>query len=142
MPEPHQRWVWGGAPRAARRGFTLIEILISVVILASASVLVMQALARGAYTLAVATNRIRAYAFVATKMAELSTSLRQGIAPDRSGHFRVGRDEFRWYVQSSELPDGPKLELITLTVGWRQGRRPYEARVGMVRRVPTEKEQS
>ena len=117
------------------RGLTLIELLISVAILASAAVLIMQALARGAYTLALADNRLKAYAFCATKMADLEMQFNSAAALDTHGEFRSGRDQFEWHVESSAISDDPTLELITLTVGWQQGRDAYTSHVSALRHL-------
>ncbi len=117
-------------------GLTLVEILISVALLASASVLIMQALARGAYVSTLAHSRMRAYTFAAAKMADVDLSFAQGIEPDPEGQFRVGRQQFQWHLQASPLPDEPTLEEVTLTVDWRQGKHPYESHVSVLRRLP------
>ena len=124
-----------GNCRSHRVGLTLIEILISVVILAFASVLILQALAKGAYTLNVAKNRMRAYAFACAKMADLELSFKQGARPAPTGEFRVGRDRFQWRVETSKLPERPPLERVTLTVQWHQGRKAYESQVSTFERV-------
>ena len=117
------------------RGLTLIEILISVIILASASVLMMQALAKGAYTLTVAKNRISAYAFAASKMADLELALEQGAELDPRGQFRIGRDAFQWRVEQAPFDEGPNLERVTLTVEWHQGRHDYASQVNTLRHL-------
>jgi hypothetical protein len=115
---------------------TLVEILVSVALLASASVLVMHALAQGAYVSTLAHNRLRAHAFATAKMADLDLSEAQGIAPDPEGQFRIGRQQFQWRVYAAPLQDEPALEEVTLTVDWRQGRHTHESRVSTLRRLP------
>ena len=119
-------------------GFTLVEVLISVAILAVGSVLIMQALARGAYALAVAAQRSTAYSFAAAKLADLELSARQGIVPNSAGRFGTGARQCEWRVDASPLDDEPQLALLTLTVGWRQGRYQYESRFSTVQRLPPE----
>ncbi len=120
----------------SKRGLTLIEILVSVVILASAVVFIMQALARSTFTLALAKNRLAAYAFSSAKMAELETAYAQGAVPkEGAGHFRVGRDEFDWRVDASASSEDPQLERVTPTVEWRQGSNAYESQMSMLQRV-------
>ena len=125
-------------PRANTRAFTLIEILVSVAILASAIVLIMQAFARGAYALSLSRNRLRAYTFAAAKMADLELGVRQGIPPKPDGQFRIGQDRFHWQVSAAPIPDEPALALVTLTVGWTQGRREYTSQTSLVTRIPEE----
>lgn len=125
-------------PRAPCRGLTLIEVMVSVAILASASVLILQALARGAHTLALAKNRLRAYTFASAKLPDVELSLAQGNPPTTAGEFRAGHDQFEWRVDTLADPDTPELQQITLTVAWRQGPTPYETRVGTLRYIPPE----
>jgi hypothetical protein len=117
---------------------TLVEILISVAILAVGAVLIMQALARGAYALSAAHVRSQVYAFSAAKMADLELSLQQGVAPNTEGQFGVGREQIRWRVKTTLVDDEPELQLVTLIVSWRQGRHDYESSVATVQRVPVE----
>ena len=122
----------------SKRGLTLIELLVSVTILASAIVLIMQALARSTYTLSLATSRLNANTFSRAKMAELELNFAQGIAPTPYGRVRMGREAFTWHVDSAPSPDDPQLELVTLTVEWQQGRRPYASQVSLLARLPQE----
>ena len=128
-----------GVPRAPRQGLTLVEVLISVAILAVGAVLIMQALARGAYGLTVASNRSTAYAFAAAKLVDLELSAQQGTVPKTRGRFRTDRGRFEWTVHTAPL-DEPQLELIMLTVSWRQGRHAYESSYSTAQRVPLEEE--
>ncbi|GEM_PF-4251924 len=115
------------------KGLTLVEILISVALLAFALALILQGLARGAYALALATNRLRAYEFVATKLADVELS---GDSGRTSGRFRMGADAFAWTTEVLRLPDAETLELVTLRVAWQQGRREYAEQASAIRRRP------
>jgi len=117
-------------------GFTLLEILVSIAILASAVVVIMQALARGAYALSLGSNQMRAYTFASSKMADLEVALSQGAAIDKEGSARSSRDQFRWRVAMSPVEDEPQLQLVTLTVEWNQGPRVYESSYSLMRRLP------
>ena len=119
-------------------GFTLIEILISVALLAFGVALILQGLARGAYALALATNRLRAYEFAGAKLADVELS---GDSGKTHGRFHMGSEEFEWTVDAAPLPDEETLELVTLTVGWQQGRREYAESASAVRRRPPEEEE-
>ena len=107
----------------SKQGLTLVEILVSVAILAAGTVLVLQALGRGAYLLTVARQRSTAYALSAAKMADLELSLRQGGEPQTKGRFGQGRDQFVWQADVSPARESPNLALVMLTVSWRQGGR-------------------
>ena len=98
----------------------------------------MQALARGAYALTVASNRSTVYSFAAAKLTDLELSTRQGVAPKSSGRFGSGAGQFEWQVEASPLDDEPQLALVTLTVAWRQGRHRYESHFSTVQRLPPE----
>ena len=122
-----------------RRGLTLVEILVAVAILATGGVLILQALARGAYTLKVAENRRHAYIFSQAKMADLDMSLKQGLEPTTRGQFRMGREQFRWDVYTSPTEE-PELQLVTLRVAWRQGQHDYASQFSTLVRVKEEEE--
>ena len=117
------------------RGFTLIEILVSVIILSTAVVFLMQALARSSFALALATKRLNAYAFSAATMADLELAARQGAIPARTGQFRSGPDQFGWRVEPVVSSEDPQLELVTLTVEWHQGRHAYESQTSLLHRL-------
>ena len=119
-------------------GLTLIEILVSVAILAAGAVLIMQALLRGAYALTFAEQRFHAYTFSVGKLADVETALRTGQSLTPHGRFRMGNDQFTWQLEASPLPEDPQLELVTLTVGWGAGRQERSTRIGLLRRVPEE----
>ena len=120
-----------------RTGLTLVEILVSIAILATAMAFILQAFARGAYLLAVTKNRMGVYAFASAKLADLELSLLQGGDVRPEGEFRLGREACHWRVESVPSDD-PELELVTLTVGWRQSRRDYESAFPMVHRIAKE----
>jgi prepilin-type N-terminal cleavage/methylation domain-containing protein len=135
-PEP----LGPGTPRRPRwsalRGLTLIEVLVSVAILAAGAVVVMQALARGAHALATARHRATAYAFSAAKLADLQQQLDQGALEKTSGRFGTGAARFDWHVDAAPLADAEDLELVTLTVAWRQGRHDDAQHFSLVHRLP------
>ena len=97
----------------------------------------MQALARGAHALAAAQYRSTAYAFAAAKLADLEIGLQQRQEMKTSGRFGSGQEAFEWEVATAPQ-DHPKLELVTLTVDWRQGQHRYASNFSTVRRVPEE----
>lgn len=124
-------------PSHDSKGLTLVEVLISVALLAAGSVLVLQALAKGAHVLASARCRAAAHAFASAKLADIELAARQGALPAKtSGTFRQSGAEFDWAIQAAPTGDTPFLETVTLTVGWRQGPHRYEQRVTTVKRAP------
>ena len=118
---------------------TLIEVLLSLAILAIGQVVILQALARGAYALAGAERSSTAYAFAAAKLADLDLSFQQRVEPKMSGRFGSGQGAFEWHVDRVPQDDQLRLALVTLTVGWRQGKHEYASRFNMVHRAPEEK---
>jgi hypothetical protein len=119
-------------------GLTLIEILVSVAILAASVVLIMQALLRGTYVLTLAEQRFHAYAFSVGKLADVETALHTGQSLTPNGRFRIGKDQFTWQLEAATLPEDSQLELMTLTVEWGAGRQERSTQVGLLRRVPQE----
>jgi len=114
---------------------TLVEILISVAILASAIVLILQALVRGAYALTVAEHRFKAYTFAVAKLADLEAQ--PVIDPGKTaGEFTMGRSRFEWAVAVREDPQNATLDLVTLTVGWQQGPKSYATDISFLKPVP------
>lgn len=122
------------APPSAR-GFTLIEVLLSIAILSVGTVFVMQALLRGAYALAVADARTTVYAFASAKLSDLETGSAQGLAPKTSGKFTADGYPISWRLETSPLADEPELELATLTVSWMQGGQWHDTHFNTVRRL-------
>lgn len=126
-------------PRYPQRGLTLIEILVTLVILSGGSVFVLQALGQGAQVLARAKTQLVVYQFARTKMADVEIGLRQGKELALRGRFQASGQEFRWRVHARPLEE-PELELVTLTIDWNLGRYAYESNFSTVTRVPVEDE--
>ena len=108
-----------------RTGLTLIEVLISVVILSTGAVLVMHAFAKAWETVRVAEHRAAADVFALSKMADLELANQQGLdlMKHPSGAFRADGHPFSWHV-SVEGPDAEhpdRSSLVTLTVTWPRG---------------------
>ena len=117
-----------------------MEVLISVAILSVGAVLILQALARGAYTLTLAKHRATAYAFAAAKLADLELAASQGVEPQMSGEFGPARERFTWQLEAAPL-DEPELQRVTLTVSWRQGRHRHDSSFTTVQRAPPPQEE-
>ena len=126
------------APRTPHPAFglTLIEILLSLVILSTAVTFIMQALARGAVALHVAKNLIGAYAFADAKLADAQLALAQHKDPSGSGSFRQGRDPFEWTMAIAPWADALGVDEVTLQVAWQQGGQRYTRDVALLHRVP------
>ena len=117
-------------------GLTLIELLVTVVLLSTSVVLIMQGLARGAHSVRLAQHRLAAYTFLVAKMADVELNLNAGSELRPHGEFRMGGTPFAWRLDTLPVADEPQLEQVTLAVEWRQGPHSYESHVSTFRRAP------
>jgi type II secretory pathway pseudopilin PulG len=119
-------------------GLSLIELLVSVVILSAGSVLAMQALMRVAHAQMVAEYRANAHLLAAAKMAEVELAFLDGHAPNRpdEGSIRLGDQAFEWYLSAMPAPDESGLWSVTLDVGWQHGTHAFERRLATWLRTP------
>ena len=116
------------------KGFTLIEILMSVAILSIGTVLVMQALARAAWGITAAEHRRQACLFSLSKMAEAELTLRtmKELEEHSGGSFQADQQAFVWNLSSMPETEGSPRRLISLAVTWEDGAHRYEHRVQTV----------
>ena len=120
------------------RGLTLIEVLISVVILSMGSVVIMEAFGRMAQAMAIADDETGAYLFAMSKMSEVEVEFREGRAPEEdeeSGSFRLGERGYEWALRSSTLSEEPPVKSIALDVEWQRGSEMYTRRFETMLRV-------
>ena len=120
------------------RGLTLIEVLISVVILSMGSVVIMEAFGRMAQAMAVADDETGAYLFAMSKMSEVEVEFREGRTPEEdeeSGSFRLGERGYEWALRSSTLSEEPPVKSIALDVEWQRGSEMYTRRFETMLRV-------
>ena len=116
-------------------GLTLIEVLISVILLAGGAVLVMQSFATGWEAMARADDRSAAVLFAMSKLADLELASQQGheVTQRPSGTFRVGVRPFAWSVDVQPIERGEEEQrLLTLSVTWPRGRSTDEAQFTML----------
>ena len=128
----------GSNPRKsnyARRGLTLIEVLISVILLAGGTVLVMQSFATGWEAIVRADERASAYLFALSKLADLELANQQGhdLADHAEGSFRSGAKPFSWHVtvHVDEKKAHPP-QRVTLSVVWPRGQTEDAAEFSML----------
>lgn len=128
--------------RLSRSGLTLVEVLASLVIISIGSVFILQALAKAAHTLTVAENRFLAYAFSASKFAELEVAKAEGLdLPGEEGSFREKGTTFDWFWEVAPSPEeGPFLGEMRLSVTWKKGRHRYEKTTETLWKLPAETE--
>ena len=122
-------------PSNPNSGLTLIEVLISVILLAGGAVLVMQSFATGWEAIVRADERSRAYLFALSKLADLELANQQGhdLADRTDGSFRAGSKPFAWHldVPSDEKRLGAP-QPVTLSVRWPRGQTSDEAQFSML----------
>lgn len=90
-----------------RHGFTLIEVLISVVILSIGIVAALQAFNISLFALGASRDALRATMLIRGKMAELEMSVLEqgGIEPgSSSGRFLGANADFCWELQVGQVP--------------------------------------
>lgn len=91
----------------------------SIVILASTSVMVMQALARVAWAQAVAEQQGQVLLLSASKLTELELDLLQGTLREAdSGSWQSGAQTYQWETSVSSDQKEPRLKTLTLDVRW------------------------
>ena len=124
-------------PRPCGAGFTLVEVLLAVVLLAGTAVFAIQGLAGVASALTIAEDRFNAYAFAASKLAELEIAVHhlEPLPETQDGSFRIGSRLFEWQVVVAPASFDPKLESMTLTVRWKEGEQPYENHFTTLRKI-------
>ena len=108
------------------RGFTLIEIMISVAILSFGLILILQGFTHSLNILRISENNLQATLLAEEKMAQLQIDAKNseyGFLTDFNGESQIDNIEFRW--QTSITPDEEHEdlnELLTI-VSWKEGKR-------------------
>lgn len=108
-----------------RRGFSLIEVLVSLVILTASLIGILQGLVLAARAVAANTDRQQALALLAAQ----ASTVRLGLLTDgalpaaAAGSFAPPHDAFRWeLVAHAEAAHGAAHH-VELAVAWRRGQR-------------------
>ena len=124
-------------PPAPRGGLTLIEVLVSVVILSAGAVVLTQSLANAAHAQAVTESRMQAYLLAASKMGDLELIAARGevVPAQTEGTIRVGGDAFRWSTIAS-APNDDFVQTVRLQIAWQQGAHAYAQRFETAVRLP------
>ncbi len=118
------------------KGFTLVEILVSVAILSIGAVLVMQALGRAASAMVIAEHRNQATLFSVSKMTEIEMALLQGqeVEEHTGGSFQVDEQLYQWSFSSPLNKEDPQRKSVSLVVTWNDGGHMVEHHVETVLR--------
>ena len=119
------------------RGLTLIEVLVSVVILSAGAVVLTQSLANAAHAQAIAESRMQAYLLAASKLGELElTAARGELVPAQvEGTIRVAGDAFGWSAIAS-APNDDLVQTVRLRISWQQGPHAYAQQFETAVRLP------
>ena len=120
-----------------RRGLTLIEVLVSVVMLATGTVFIMHAFASAAEAHARLERQTAAWLFAVSKIDEVALALQEGQElGDDEGTFRSGDQLFVWTVHSEPDAEDPQMLAAGITVTWQRGTDRYERQLRTTVRVP------
>lgn len=109
-----------------KRGFTLIEVMLTVVVLSLGTLLIQESYLRTAHLFGVYANTFRARAWVDEKMWELREASVFAEAPasgSGAGSFTVSGKVFRWQSEVTPLP-GKDAFALKVNVDWNEGNRP------------------
>lgn len=119
------------------KGLTLIELLVSIVILSVGAIFVLRAYAKTAHALMIAEDRFNSYVFSVSKMAEKEMALREGLDVEtgEEGTFQVEGQRFDWDIAVEPLSE-EQLNLMTLTVVWRRAGHTFEDHIQTLFKPP------
>lgn len=107
------------------QGFSLVEVLVSVLILSAGSIAVMQALGQASAGLTSAERRREALFISSSKMAEAELALRLGfeLEEKNGGTVRLGEQSMVWNLSAVPDESRPRVKTLELSVEWNDGGR-------------------
>ena len=108
------------------RGFTLIEIMISIAILAVGLIFILQGLTQCLSIMRISQDNLEASLLAEDKMADTEIAIKQDkekFFKDTSGELQSGNIEFKWQVQLTPDMEYEDLYKVITTVGWKEGKR-------------------
>ena len=126
------------------KGLTLVEVLVSIVIIGIGSAFILQALARAAEVFTIVENRFSAYTFSASQLAEMEVAAlkRETFPSSQEGSFEAEETRFDWSWESQPFSeDAPLLAQATLKVVWEKGGRSDEYHIESLWRLPKEEDE-
>ena len=118
------------SPPEARRGFTLVEILLTVVVLGIGSVMVQTSLLRSAGIVSRTDNLLRAQVWMDEKLWEAREKAVYAEFPSAegdSGSFVQSRRTFDWSLEVRPAHVGSGIDALRLVVRWPEGADTAEA---------------
>lgn len=115
-------------PTARAAGFTLLEVLVALLVLATVVTVALQLVGAGLRLAGSASEQVAATILASAKLAELSVgALEEGSTDGAEGEFRWTRrvtvDESLLPRPDAGQPDTTRLARVTIEVSWGKGRR-------------------
>jgi hypothetical protein len=119
-------------------GFTFVELMVTVVVLMSGIILIIQGFVSAAGAFNTTQNYIQVLQFMETKMAEAESLSRinNGIKRDDwKGEFTWGQRNFNWEMEAvgvekaEGLDSSDDLNKVTLSVSWQEKNYPKELKL-------------
>jgi prepilin-type N-terminal cleavage/methylation domain-containing protein len=108
------------------KGFTLIEIMISVAILSFGLILILQGFTHSLNILRISQNNLQATLLAEEEMSQLQIDAKNskyGLLTDLNGESQVDNIEFSWQTSITPDEEYEDLNKLLTTVSWKEGRR-------------------
>ena len=123
---------------SVRGGLTLVEVLVSLVILSVGAVTILQAMVRISHAQALATYQSKAYLFALSKLGDVEVAFREGkdVEASDTGTVRMGEHAFQWELVATPLVKESLVRVVSLAVRWRAGTRAFQRRFETQLRLP------
>ena len=109
-----------------KQGFTLIEVMLSVVILSLGFTLILQGFSQALKTLRISQNNAKASVLADSKMAELQINAKEGQDVLSSGvneKILLNNIEFYWRSEVTLDQEDENLNKTVATLSWQEGKR-------------------
>jgi len=109
-----------------KQGFTLIEVMLSVVILSLGFTLILQGFSQALNTLRISQNNAKASMLADSKMAELQINAKEGQDVLSSGvneKILLNNIEFYWRSEVTLDQEDENLNKTVATLSWQEGKR-------------------
>ena len=113
--------------KTGSKGFTLIEVMVTVSILSLSVLMIQQGLLRLANILDRQNNLLIAQEWVNEKRWDVEQALcfaDEGGSSETQGVFEISGREFQWQIDSKAIPSGDKTFEISYGLNWHEGHRP------------------
>jgi prepilin-type N-terminal cleavage/methylation domain-containing protein len=126
------------------KGFTLVEVIISIGILSFGLILILQGFAQSLNNISVARNNLQASLLadeITTQFLIDSKNLEYGIASNLTGETESGNTKYSWNIKAAQDKEQAELHEILSTVSWVSGRRKGRMPVYTYLRVRVDEEE-